>query len=166
MSGTDRFISINGLKLHYVEHGQPDAPAIVCLHGAGAHGHGWDQFASLISDRFRVLALTFRGHGDSDRAEHYGNELLNLDAAEFIRATGVAPAVVAGHSLGAGPAITIAALWPSLVSHLIIVDASIRPDPAGWNRIIATMRERPESFGTPEEAIAWFRRHNGEKRGT
>jgi len=33
MSGTDRFISINGLKLHYVEHGQPDAPALMGMPG-------------------------------------------------------------------------------------------------------------------------------------
>jgi esterase len=61
MSGADKFVTVNGLRLHYVEHGDPARPTVVCLHGAGGHGHAWDTFASLISDRMHVLGLTFRG---------------------------------------------------------------------------------------------------------
>ncbi len=157
MSGADRFVRVNGLRLHYVEHGDPSHPAIVCLHGGGGHGHAWDTFASLVSDEYRVLGLTFRGHGDSGRADHYSYDLLNLDAAEFIRVLGLSPAVLIGHSMGGGTAWCVAALWPALVSRLIIVDASIRPNPVAWNRIVDSMRNRPETFATVDEAIAYFR---------
>jgi len=103
-----------------------------------------------------VLALTFRGHGDSDRADRYSYDLFNLDTAEFIRGLGVAPTILVGHSLGGGTAWCVAALWPALVSHLIIVDASIRPNPSAWKRIIESMRNRPATFETIEEAIAYF----------
>lgn len=159
MSGKDRFSTVNGLRLHYVEHGETNLPPIVCLHGGGAHGHAWDAFASRVCNRYRVLALTFRGHGDSDRADRYDAQSLNLDAAEFIRSLGVAPTVLAGHSLGGGTALAVAALWPSLVSHLVVVDASIRPNLVGWNRIVESMRERPDDFGSAEDAVAWFRQH-------
>jgi pimeloyl-ACP methyl ester carboxylesterase len=157
MSGTDKFVTVNGLRLHYVEHGDPARPTMVCLHGGGGHGHAWDAFASLVSDEYRVLALTFRGHGDSDRADRYGYELLNLDTAEFIRGLGVAPAALIGHSLGGGTAWCVAALWPALVSHLVIVDASIQPNPVAWERIIESMRDRPEAFASVEDAMAYFR---------
>ncbi|SRR6266542_2192315 len=156
MSGADRFVTLNGLRLHYVEHGDSARQTIVCLHGAGGHGHAWDSFASLISDRYRVLALTFRGHGDSDRADSYSYDLLNLDAAEFIRELGIAPVILIGHSLGGGTAWCVAGLWPELVSRLIIVDAAIRANPAAWERIIQSMRERPESFAGVDDAIAYF----------
>ena len=38
----------------------------------------------------------------------------------------------------------------------VIVDASIRPNPVAWNRIIESMKERPESFASVEEATAYF----------
>ena len=117
MSGADKFVTVNGLRLHYVEHGDPTRPTIVCLHGAGGHAHAWDAFASIVSDEYRVLALTFRGHGDSDRADDYNYELLNLDTAEFIRALGVAPVVLIGHSLGGGTAWCIAQGAPKAVSE-------------------------------------------------
>lgn len=112
--------------------------------------------ASLVSERYRVLALTFRGHGDSDRADLYSYDLLNVDTAEFIRGLDVAPVVLIGHSLGGGTAWCVAALWPHLVRRLIIVDAAIRWNPTAWTRIIGSMRERPESFTDVEEAIAYF----------
>jgi pimeloyl-ACP methyl ester carboxylesterase len=157
MSGADKFVIVNGLRLHYVEHGDPTQPTIICLHGGGGHGRAWDVFASLVSHQYHVLALTFRGHGNSDRADRYDYDVLNLDTAEFIRALGVAPAIIAGHSLGGGTAWCVAALWPALVSHLIIVDASIRPNPVAWDRIIESMKDRPEAFASVEEAISHFR---------
>jgi len=157
LSGIDKFVTVNGLKLHYVEHGDPARPTIVCLHGGGGHGHAWDAFASLVSRQYHVLALTFRGHGDSDRSDRYSYDLLNVDTAEFIRTVAVGPVALVGHSLGGGTAWCVAALWPALVSHLVIVDASIRPNPVAWNRITESMRNRPETFASVDEAIEYFR---------
>jgi pimeloyl-ACP methyl ester carboxylesterase len=48
MGGGDRFAAINGLKLHYTEHGPRDAQAIVCPHGGGGNAHAWDLFAPYL----------------------------------------------------------------------------------------------------------------------
>lgn len=34
----DRAVAVNGLKLHYLDWGNPDAPALLLLHGLGNRG--------------------------------------------------------------------------------------------------------------------------------
>ena len=51
-----------GLALH--EWGDPEAPAVLLCHGMFDHGRGFDMLAPLLAERFRVLALDARGHGE------------------------------------------------------------------------------------------------------
>src|SRR6266446_2433603 len=60
--GQDKFISINGLQLHYVEWGSPGNPALVLLHGFQSNAHTWDTFSQAMADTYHVLALDQRGH--------------------------------------------------------------------------------------------------------
>ncbi len=57
---TSRSATINGLKMHYVEWGNVQATPMVCLHGLRAYGHWFDEFAAVVGDRYRVLALDQR----------------------------------------------------------------------------------------------------------
>src|SRR5580704_14628417 len=66
--GTDRYVKVNGLRLHYLEWGAAGAPPIVMLHGLRGSAHTWDLVAEPISDRYHVFALDQRGRGDSDWA--------------------------------------------------------------------------------------------------
>ena len=87
---TDNFVNVNGARLHYTEFGDPAAPAVLLLHGFTFDAHAWDPFAERISDRFHVLALTVRGHGDSDRAESYEDPFQSIhDAAAFLDALNI-----------------------------------------------------------------------------
>ena len=62
-------VSVGGLNLHYQEWGSPSAPPIIMLHGFGVSGHMFDEFAERMQDRFRLIALDQRGHGDSSWAD-------------------------------------------------------------------------------------------------
>ena len=66
-----RFITVDGVRLHYIERGRPDAAqTVVLLHGNGSDGRGVrDQrpAPSWQRKRYRVIAFDRPGFGYSDR---------------------------------------------------------------------------------------------------
>jgi len=46
-----------------------DAPLLLFSHATGFHGRVWTQMATHLNDRFRCLALDYRGHGLSTLAQ-------------------------------------------------------------------------------------------------
>ena len=70
-TGADFFTTLNGLEAHYVEWGDPQAPAIVLLHGLRSYARTWEPVAAALADRYRLIALDHRGRGDSDDATPY-----------------------------------------------------------------------------------------------
>ena len=89
----DKTLDINGLKLHYLDWGSPESPALVLLHGLRGHAHSWDDVSSALCDRYRVLALDQRGRGDSDWAAggDYFTEAYVADLLSFSEALGRTP---------------------------------------------------------------------------
>lgn len=59
------FVEANGLCFHYLEWGDPKNRSIVMLHGMGQTAHSWDFAALALCDRYHIVALDQRGHGDS-----------------------------------------------------------------------------------------------------
>src|SRR5712691_10194733 len=62
----DKWIDRNGVQLHALDWGGDALRSVVMLHGGGLTAHTWDFAALLLRDRYHVLALDQRGHGDSD----------------------------------------------------------------------------------------------------
>jgi esterase len=156
VTGTDAFVEFNGLRLHYREYADPKAAPLVLLHGVAMEAHGWDRFAADVGDRRRVLALTARGHGDSDRAAEYGVMQHVADTVGFIDAVVRGPAVVCGLSMGGGTAIGLAAMHPDKVAKLIVVEAG-PPSPEGASRLAGALANSPESWRSYDEALPAFR---------
>ncbi len=77
----------------------------------------WDAVAAALSDRYRVLALDQRGHGESARPDAYSFELMRDDLARFADALGL------DHSAGGAVAYLFAEEWPERVERLVIEDA-------------------------------------------
>jgi pimeloyl-ACP methyl ester carboxylesterase len=61
----DRFITVNGLRLHYLDWGNPSKPPFIMLHGIARHAHTFDHIAVDLARDYHVIALDMRGHGDS-----------------------------------------------------------------------------------------------------
>ena len=61
----DRFVTVNGLRIHYLDWGSPEKPPFIMLHGIGRVAHSFDHIAPAFMDRYHVLAIDMRGHGDS-----------------------------------------------------------------------------------------------------
>ena len=84
-------IVLRQMRFHYLEWGAADAPPIVLLHGGHQSAHSWDLVSLHLAQRYRVLALDQRGHGDSEWARDvsYANHEMSLDAETFIGALGL-----------------------------------------------------------------------------
>src|ERR1700747_3896632 len=96
---TARNLEINGLNLHSLD-GGGDGPPLVMLHGLTGHAHTWDHTAAALSDRYRVLALDQRGHGDSGWAPPYGDGRMAEDLLAFLDALGISEVTLMGLSMG------------------------------------------------------------------
>ena len=61
----DKFVTANGLKLHYLDWGADGKPLLILIHGLDRHAHTFDHVAPHFLDRYHVIAVDMRGHGDS-----------------------------------------------------------------------------------------------------
>jgi pimeloyl-ACP methyl ester carboxylesterase len=84
LNHTSDFVTVNGIRLHYLDWGGT-GPALIFLTGMGSSAYIYNKFAPRFTDRFRVLALTRRGHGDSDYPETgYDADTLVEDIRQFM----------------------------------------------------------------------------------
>lgn len=123
----DRGVELNGVNFHYLDWGNPHLPPLVLLHGGGLTAHTWDMAALLLRDRYHLIALDQRGHGDTvwtpeaQLGEDNG-ELMLQDTRAFIDALGCEPLVLCGMSMGGMNAIRYAARNREKLTALVIVD--------------------------------------------
>lgn len=110
-----------GLRLSYVEWGDPDAPPIVLCHGMWDHARGFSVLAPLLADHFRVIAIDARGHGDSDWADAYCWPCDVVDIVNVLRWIG-RPVHLVGHSKGGGQATDAARVLPQAVRKVVNID--------------------------------------------
>lgn len=119
------FVTVNdGVRLHYLDWGG-SGPALLFLAGLGCTAHIFDQFAPRFVDRFHVLALTRRGHGQSDYPETgYDIDTLIDDIRQSIDTLKINQAILVGHSLAGVELSHFAALYPQRVLKLVYLDAA------------------------------------------
>jgi pimeloyl-ACP methyl ester carboxylesterase len=113
----------DGVTLAYDDSGASDAPAMVFLHGLSMARTTWARFLPDLEERFRVVLLDQRGHGESSHAP--GTYVLDTYVADTVALlTDVVrgPSVVVGHSLGGVIAHGIAQTRPDLVRSVLLED--------------------------------------------
>jgi pimeloyl-ACP methyl ester carboxylesterase len=155
----DKHVILNGLRFHYRDWEHEGAQALVLLHGFTGHARSWDSFAGAMQERFRVLALDQRGHGETEWAQDYGPERMVEDVDAFVRELGLKRFVLLGLSMGGRNAYHYAALHPEELERLVIVDIGPEIVASGSNRIRSGVQAQ-DTFANPEEAIAAARAAN------
>ena len=141
-----RNIVLRQLRFHFLEWGVPDAPPIVLLHGGHQSAHSWDLVSLHLAQRFRVLALDQRGHGDSEWARDvaYSNHEMSLDAEAFIAELGLDRPILMGHSMGGRNSMLLVRRNPSLLRALVIVDVGPEVSDRGRAVIAGFVRDNEE----------------------
>jgi pimeloyl-ACP methyl ester carboxylesterase len=138
----ERSLRVGNLNLSYQEWGNPQAEPMVMLHGFGVSGHMFDEFADRMQDRYRLIALDQRGHGDSDWAEdgNYSRDAFVEDLEGVRQELGLDRFILVGHSMGGLNAVTYANRHPERVRALILVDVGPESAKEGVDNIVRFTR--------------------------
>jgi non-heme chloroperoxidase len=119
-----RFITANDVKLHYLDWGGR-GDTLLFLHGLGDTAHIFDDLAPNFTNQFRVLGLTARGHGRSEKPPTgYDTGTLVEDLRQFLDAVKVERVILAGHSIAGDQLTRFAAVHPARVIKLVYLDAA------------------------------------------
>jgi len=138
----ERSVNVGKLNLSYQEWGNPAAMPIIMLHGFGVSGHMFDEFADRMQDRYRLIALDQRGHGDSDWAADgdYTRSAFVSDLEGFRKELGIERFILVGHSMGGLNAVTYTNLYPQHVRALVLVDVGPESAKEGVDNIVRFTR--------------------------
>jgi pimeloyl-ACP methyl ester carboxylesterase len=111
-----------GITLNYVVQGDPHGPVIVLLHGAGDSWHSYERVLPLLPQKYRVYAVTLRGHGLSDHPETgYARADFAADILDFLDQLHIHHATLVGHSLGSYVAQKVAELDTDHLDRLVLI---------------------------------------------
>lgn len=153
-----RFRHKNGLASGYSSRGGGEL--ILFLHPVGTDKSLWEPVIDALQDRYRLVAVDFRGHGDSDTpSAAFTLADLAGDVAELLSVLrGGKPAVVVGCSLGGMVAQELALLGTGLVRGIVLANTvHTLPDQGR-----SMMRERAETARSGMPALVeitidrWF----------
>jgi len=121
---TSGFVNANGNRLHYLDWGG-SGPVLLFIPGMGCTAHIFDGFAPRFKDQFHVMAVTRRGHGESDYPEAgYDADTLAEDLRQFLDALRIDRVILAGHSMGYLELSRFTLLYPDRVLKLVWIDAA------------------------------------------
>lgn len=152
----DRFVTVDGLNIRYLEHGA--GPPVVLLHGASL-GSSADVFLGnlgpLAEAGLRVIAYDQPGFGLSDNPADYGVAYRRDFILAFMDALGVETAALVAHSQAGGMALEIAFRNPERLSHIVVAACGsvLPPLPDNADKAAAAAPATPPEGrdGTPAE---------------
>lgn len=163
MHPTESHANASGVRIHYRDHGG-QGPPLILVHATGFHGRLWDPYLPALTERFRVVTIDQRGHGDSDKPEAgYEWENFGLDALAVVDALRLDRPAGVGHSSGAAALVLAEARRPGTFSRLALLDP-VTPPPelrrffAGQeNPLSAAARKRRAIWDSREQMLERLR---------
>ncbi len=117
-----------------------NGPPIVILHGLFGEGDNWRAVANRLSERFRVVLLDLRNHGESGWEDEMGFAEMAEDVFDTMDYLGLEDVALLGHSLGGKVAMTVAAARPERLKALVVVDIAPREYAASHEQILKALQ--------------------------
>ena len=167
-----RWVDADGVRLHAVEGGRPDGPALVLLAGFPQTWWAWRKVMPGLAAHFRVIAVDLPGQGHSERPERgYDTHTIAGYIHAAVEALGVSAYWLAAHDIGAWVAFSLALDFADRVRGVALLDAGIPgitlpeaiptdPDRAWktWHFAFHLVPELPETLlaGREREYVGWF----------
>jgi pimeloyl-ACP methyl ester carboxylesterase len=141
-----RFTTSDGLSLFYTDEGQ--GLPLLCLPGLTRNGSDFDELAAARGDRARLIRLTLRGRGASDRDPNPANYNVGIEArdvVEFLDHLGLARATVIGTSRGGLIAMVLAATARDRLAGVLLNDIGPELAPEGLAAILTYLGVPPKA---------------------
>jgi non-heme chloroperoxidase len=117
-----RVTTSDGVRLHYLEAGS--GKPILMIPGWSQTAEQFRHQLTGLSDRYRVIALDMRGHGESDKPD-FGYKISRLakDVRDVIEALDLQEVNILGHSMGCSVIWSYYDLYgPDRLSKLLLID--------------------------------------------
>ena len=112
------------ITLHYIEQGS--GTPLILLHGNGEDSSYFVHQIEYFKERYRVIALDTRGHGQSPRGEKpFTIRQFAEDLHDFMDEKGIKKAHILGFSDGGNIALVFALKYPERVDHLVLNGANL-----------------------------------------
>ncbi|MFE5029613.1 alpha/beta fold hydrolase [Streptomyces sp. NPDC056656] len=169
---THRWVDAGGVRLHAVEGGQPNGPAVVLLAGFPQTWRAWRKVMPGLADRFHVIAIDLPGQGHSERPDgSYDTHTVAAYVHAAVNALGVSTYWLAAHDIGAWVAFSLTLKYQSQLRGVALLDAGIPgitlpdtiptdPDVAWktWHFAFHLVPHLPETLltGREREYVGWF----------
>lgn len=159
----DRFLTVNGLRIHYLDWGSPEKAPFLMLHGIGREAHSFDPVARHFRDSYHVIAMDMRGHGDSGWSPEgaYLVEDYVKDVEGLVEQLNLRGLTLLGNSTGGRVAQVYAGLHPNRVARLIAEDVG----PERTNEIASGFARRVQQeangWASEEELVASLEKNGG-----
>ena len=142
------FADIDGVKMHYLDEGDPQAPAVVMVHGNPTWSFYWRNLIPLLSKQFRVIVPDHIGCGYSEKPQKYPYNLeqhiTNLERLiESLQIQGKISLVM--HDWGGAIASGYATRHPEDIERMVVFNTSALVLMMVWKMIFVWL---PYSIGT------------------
>ncbi|HEU5103722.1 MAG TPA: alpha/beta hydrolase [Roseiflexaceae bacterium] len=117
------FVLIDGMRMYYAEHGTPEGPPLILLHGFTATGDFWASQLPAFGAQYRLIVPDLRSHGRTDNPG--GGAAMNhrqfaRDIIALCRALDIERAAFCGESTGAMLLLSLALSAPTLPAAMIL----------------------------------------------
>ena len=152
----DRFVTVNGLRIHYVEWGAASNPPLVFVHGLDRVARTFDHLAPHFTSRFRVIAYDMRGHGDSDwdPQARYVVEDHVTDLEGLVAQLGLRNLTLWGNSTGGRVVQVFAGKHPDLVARVISEDVGPERPQQISDSYARRVKQEEQGWASEDELIA------------
>ncbi len=150
-----RFTTSDGLALAWEEEGE--GLPILCLPGLTRNARDFDDLGAALGRRHRLIRLTMRGRGASDRDPdpmNYSVPVEVRDVLEFLGFLGLERVVIVGTSRGGLIAMVLAAAAPDRLMGVLLNDVGPELGSEGLERIRGYLGVAPRARSHEEAARA------------
>ena len=158
----DKFVTVNGLQIHYRDWGNSGAQPLILLHGIARVAHTFDHVAPYFAKNYHVIAVDMRGHGDSGWHPQgaYLVEDYTSDIEALIEELKLRSLVLWGASTGGRVAQMIAGRHADWVSSVIVEDVGPERPPAISNRRGDRMAKEANGWATIDDMLVQIKAEN------
>jgi len=121
--GEHKFLTVNGVKLHYVESGDSTKPLLLFVHGWPQFWFAWRNQIVHFQKNYHVVAMDMRGFNDSGKPagiENYFITHMVEDIKGLVEGLGKKKFTLVAHDWGGAVAWTFAALYPEMLTNLVV----------------------------------------------